>query len=101
MNEAFFWRDPRQRFALVETAGFNDNVWLDNQGHPATESLHVTERFRRKTFGSMDVQVTIDDPKAYTKPWTVTMPLALQPDTELLEYICVENEKDFARLVGK
>jgi hypothetical protein len=86
---------------VVESSGFNDNVWLDNQGHPATESLHVTERFRRKTFGSMDVQVTIDDPKAYTKPWTVTMPLALQPDTELLEYICVENEKDFARLVGK
>jgi len=86
---------------VVESSGFNDNVWLDNQGHPATESLHVTERFRRKTFGSMDVQVTIDDPKAYTKPWTVTLPLALQPDTEMLEYICVENEKDFARLVGK
>ena len=86
---------------IVESSGFNDNVWLDNQGHPATESLRVTERFRRKTFGSMDVQVTIDDPKAYTKPWTVTLPLALQPDTEMLEYICVENEKDFARLVGK
>jgi hypothetical protein len=86
---------------VVESSGFNDNVWLDNQGHPATESLRVTERFNRKTFGSMDIQITIDDPKAYTKPWNVTLPLALQPDTELLEYICVENEKDYARLVGK
>jgi hypothetical protein len=86
---------------VVESSGFNDNVWLDNQGHPATESLRVTERFRRKDFGHMDVQVTIDDPKAYTKPWNVTLPLALQPDTEMLEYICVENEKDYARLVGK
>jgi len=86
---------------VVESAGFNDNVWLDNNGHPATENLRVTERFRRKNFGSMDIEVVIDDPKAYTRPWTVTLPLALQPDTELLEYICPENEKDYDRLVGK
>jgi len=86
---------------VVESAGFNDNVWLDNFGHPATESLRVTERFRRKDFGHMSVEVTIDDPKAYKKPWTVTMPLVYQPDSEMLEYMCTENEKDFGRLVGK
>jgi hypothetical protein len=86
---------------VVESTGFNDNVWLDNYGHPATEALHVTERFKRKDFGHMDIEVTIDDSKAYTKPWTVTLPLRLLPDTELLEYICVENNKDLGHLVGK
>jgi hypothetical protein len=80
---------------VVETAGFNDTVWLDNAGKPATEHLRVTERFIRKDFGHMDIQITIDDPKAYTRPWTVTQPLAFQPDTELLEYICNENNKYF------
>ena len=80
---------------VVETAGFNDTGWLDNAGKPATEHLRVTERFIRKDFGHMDIQITIDDSKAYTKPWTVTQPLAFQPDTELLEYICNENNKYF------
>jgi hypothetical protein len=80
---------------VVQTAGFNDKGWLDNAGKPATEQLHVTERFIRKDFGNMDIQITIDDPKAYTKPWTVTQPLAFQADTELLEYICNENNKYF------
>ena len=57
-----------------------------------------TERFRRKDFGHMDVEITIDDPKAYTKSWTVTLPLILRPDTELLEYICNENNKYFELL---
>lgn len=78
---------------VVETTGFNDNVWLDNFGKPATSALRVTERFRRKNFGQMDVEITIDDPKAYTRPWTVTLPLALQPDTEIIEYMCNENNK--------
>jgi hypothetical protein len=86
---------------VVETAGFNDKGWLDNGGHPATDALHVTERFRRRDFGHMEIQFTIDDPKAYTKPWNVAMPLALLPDTELLEYICNENNKDLEHLVGK
>jgi len=80
---------------VVDTAGFNDKGWLDNGGRPATELLHVVERFRRKDFGHMDIQITIDDPKAYTKPWTMTLPLVLLPDTELLEYICNENNKYF------
>jgi hypothetical protein len=78
---------------VVETSGFNDEGWLDNFGKPSTDQLRVTERFRRKDFGHMDIEITIDDPKAYTKPWTVTLPLILQPDTELLEYICNENNK--------
>ena len=80
---------------VVQTAGFNDKGWLDDSGRPATEHLRVTERFRRKDFGHIDVQITIDDPKAYTKPWTVTLPLTFQPDDELLEYICNENNKYF------
>ena len=80
---------------VVETSGFNDKGWLDNAGRPATELLHVTERFRRKDFGHMDIEITIDDPKAYTKPWTVTLPLTFRADDELIEYICNENNKYF------
>jgi len=80
---------------IVESSGFNDNVWLDNAGRPATDMLKVTERFVRKNFGQMDIEITIDDPKAYAKPWSVTQQLAFQPDTELLEYICNENNKYF------
>jgi hypothetical protein len=82
---------------VVETAGFNDNVWIDNNGKPATGALRVTERFHRKDFGHMDVEITIDDPKTYTRPWTVTLPLILVPDSELLEYICNENNREAAK----
>ena len=75
--------------------GFNDKGWLDNFGKPATDKLRVTEKFVRKDFGHMDIVITIDDPGAYTKPWDVTLPLILRPDTELLEYICNENNKYF------
>jgi hypothetical protein len=80
---------------VVETRGFNDKGWLDNGGKPTTDQLKVTERFIRKDFGNMDIEITVDDPKAYTKPWTVTQPLAFQADTELLEYICNENNRYF------
>ena len=80
---------------MVETTGFNDKAWLDNFGKPATEALKVTERFRRKDFGHMDIHITIDDAKAYTKPWNVTLPLTFAADSELLEYICNENNKYF------
>jgi hypothetical protein len=80
---------------VVETAGFNDKGWLDNAGHPNTARLRVTERFRRRDFGHMDIDITIDDPGAYAKPWTVTLPLLYQADTELLEYICSEKQSVF------
>jgi len=86
---------------VVEASGINDHGWLDNDGRPATDALHVTERFRRKDFGHMEIQITIDDAKAYTKPWSVTLPYNLLPDTELLEYVCNENNKDIEHLVGK
>ena len=73
----------------------NDKGWLDNAGHPNTARLRVTERFRRKDFGHMDIDITFDDPGAYAKPWTVTLPLLYQSDTELLEYICNENNRYF------
>jgi hypothetical protein len=86
---------------VVETTGTNGKAWLDTKGHPVTDALHVTERFTRKDFGHMDLQITIDDPKAYTKPWTVTENPTLQPDDELLEYICEENNRDVGHFVGK
>jgi hypothetical protein len=92
------WEDDT---LVVESAGFVDNNWLDNSGHPGTEAMHLTERFRRRDFGHIDLQMTIDDPKAYTKPWSVNLELALTPDTELIEYVCSENEKDLGHLVGK
>jgi hypothetical protein len=85
---------------VAETVGFNDKSWLDNPGHPHSEALRVTERFRRRDFGHLEMQITFDDPKAYTKPWSVTIPFDLFPDTELIESIC-ENEKDRPHLVGK
>ena len=79
---------------VVETIGFNGRVWLDTgKGHPQTEAAHVTERFTRRDFGHLDLEVTIDDPKAYEKPWRVKMPVVLLPDTDLIETTC-ENEKD-------
>ncbi|MBI4472576.1 MAG: hypothetical protein HY646_07900 [Acidobacteria bacterium] len=85
---------------VAETAGLNDKGWLDDPGHPRSEALRVTERFHRRDFGQMDIQITFDDSKAYTKPWTVTIPFNLYPDTELIESIC-ENEKDQPHMVGK
>jgi hypothetical protein len=82
---------------VVNTVGFNDRSWLDRMGHPHSEALHVIERFRRLDFGHLDVEVTIDDPKAYTKPITYTQKQTLVPDEDLLEYFCAENEKDVAR----
>jgi hypothetical protein len=85
---------------VAETVGLNEKTWLDDGGHPHTDALRVTERFRRPDFGHMQVQLTIDDPKAYSKPWTVTIPWAYVADTELLDWVC-ENEKDASHMVGK
>jgi hypothetical protein len=86
---------------VVESAGFNDRTWLDFAGHPHTEDLRMTERYRRTSFGRLDLQVTMTDPKAYAKPWTVSASGPLMPDTELIEYVCAENEKDRPHLVGR
>jgi hypothetical protein len=86
---------------VVESSGFNGKVWLDQMGHPSTDALHVTERYHRISVGQLDLQITIEDPKAYSKPWTVMEHAHLVPDTELLEFICLENEKDNAHIPGK
>jgi hypothetical protein len=79
---------------VVETTGFRDGGWLDTaKAHPNSDALHVTERFHRSDFGLMELTVTIDDRKAYLKPWTVKASVFLQPDTELLESFCDENDK--------
>jgi hypothetical protein len=85
---------------VVETAGFNGKVWLDQVGLPQTDAGRVTERFRRRDFGHLEITVTIDDPKAYTRPWTVREEPRLLPDTELLEAVC-ENNQDPPHMVGK
>lgn len=83
---------------VVEAAGFNGRTWLDQTGHPATDALHVTERFRRADVGHLRIEITIDDRKAYTRPWTVTEPFHLLADTDLIEFVCNENEKDLKHL---
>ena len=86
---------------VVETTGFNDRFWFDFAGHPHTEKLKTTERFRRPTFNVLDYEVTIDDPGAYTKPFTLYGHHPYADDTELLEYICNENNQDVSHIVGK
>jgi len=86
---------------VVESTGFTERVWLDYDGHPHTEALRMTERFRRRDFGHLDLSVTLDDPGAYAKPWTVEVPLDLRADTEMLEVVCRENEKDVSRMSGE
>jgi len=83
---------------VVETAGFRDLGWLDVEGSPLTDAAHITERFRRPDFGHLEIEVTIDDPKAYTKPWTVTVHQHIMVDTEIIEFVCQENEKDAPHL---
>ena len=85
---------------VVTSQGFTDRSLLDFDGHPHTESLRVTERYRRVNFGRMDVQVTLEDPKTLDKPVTAPMHADFVPDTELLEYVCQENERSRQRLVG-
>jgi hypothetical protein len=85
---------------VVETNGLNNEGWLDMNGHPQTETTHITERFRRRDFGHIDLQLTIDDPAAYTKPWSANVHWGYAPDEELIESIC-ENEKDLPHMVGK
>jgi hypothetical protein len=86
---------------VVQTRGFRDGLWADFNGSPLTDRLKMTERFRRPVFGKLEVEVTVDDPGAYAKPWTVALGQHLALDTDLLEYACLENEKDVPHLQGK
>ena len=84
---------------VVQSAGFRQGIWLDRIGSPLTEAARITERFRRTAYGRLEIAITVDDPKAYSRPWTVTVVQVLVPDTDLSEFICLENEKDSARLL--
>jgi hypothetical protein len=86
---------------VVESTGFNDRTWLDGFGHPHTEALRITERFRRADFGHMTIEQTFTDPAIYARPFTISIQATFVPDTDLLEYVCAENEKDHEHLVGK
>jgi hypothetical protein len=81
----------------VETRGFNGKTWLDVFGHGHSEALRVRERFHRRDFGHLDVSVTLEDPKTFTRPFTITFTELLVPDSDLLEYFCVENQKPLPR----
>ena len=84
---------------VITSAGFNDRGWLDSAGHPQTESLRITERMRRRDFGHMDFEITIDDPKVFTRPFTIKTERLLAADTDLLEDVC-ENERSLRRMTG-
>jgi hypothetical protein len=86
---------------VVETAGFNDKTPLDGFGHPHSEALHITERFHRRDFGHMDVEMAFEDPKMYTKPFTIKVPHDLLADSDIFEMFCNENEKDGAHMEKK
>jgi hypothetical protein len=86
---------------IVTTVGFKEEWWADRRGSPLTGAATVTEKFRRINYGNMELEIMVDDPKAYTKPWTITLPQEIALNTELMEYFCSENEKDRAHLIGK
>jgi hypothetical protein len=86
---------------IVDTTNFRDGGWLDINGSPLTDAAKMTERFRRPNYGTLTIEVTVDDPKAYTKPWTVTLTQRLMIDEEMLEFICLENEQSSKHYVGK
>ena len=86
---------------VVDTIGLRDDLWLDMSGNPLTSAARLTERIRRPSFGTLQVEFTVNDPKAYTKPWTVMLKQSFAVDTELVDEICLENEKSVQRMIGK
>jgi len=83
---------------VVDTVGISEASWLDLFGHPRSESMRIREAYRRRDFGHMDLEVSLEDPKYYTRPFTVKTELNLIPDGDILEYVCAENEKDRTHL---
>ena len=83
---------------VVETSGFKDEQWLDRNGSPLTDAAKMTERFRRVNYGKLEIEITVNDPKAYRAPWTVKLNQFLVPNTELSDYVCLENAP---HLIGK
>jgi hypothetical protein len=86
---------------VVESSGFNDKTWLDARGHPHSEALRLIERYRRPNFGHLEIEITVDDPKTYIRPWAAKMGADLLTDTDIMEAVCNENERDSQHLVGR
>jgi len=86
---------------VVQTNGIRDGEWLDRSGNPLTDAAKITEKFRRPNYGRLEIELTVDDPKAYTKPWTVNLVQTIVLNTEFFDYYCIDNEKDIKHLVGK
>ena len=86
---------------VVESFGFNDRTWLDHDGHPHTEALRMTERYHRRDFGNLDLEVTLSDPAVYARPWTVSVRAELAADTELIEWVCNEKGSEVQHWIGK
>ena len=86
---------------VVESSGFNDRSWLDHAGHPHSEALHMTERYHRRDFGHMDIEITLSDPQVYARLWTVALSAELAPDTDLIEAICNESHTTLSHWIGK
>jgi hypothetical protein len=86
---------------VVDVIGLNDRTWLDQDGHPHTEALHVIERYTRTDERTLHYEALIDDPQAYTKPWKTSYTISWVPGAEPMEYICQENNQDSRHLVGK
>jgi len=86
---------------VVDTTGFNDKTWFDGGGIPHTEKMHITERFHRADLGHLEIDVTIEDPDTFTKPWVIKRAAELAPNDEIQEYVCTENERDRDHMVGK
>jgi hypothetical protein len=86
---------------VVDSFGYNDRTWLDHDGHPHTEALRTTERYRRRDFGHLEIEMTLTDPGAYARPWTVALRAELLADTEMIEFVCNENNLSLSHWVGK
>ena len=86
---------------VIQTIGFRDDLWMDMAGSPLTNSAKVTERIRRPTFGTLEIEAAIDDAKAYLKPWSMTIKLKLALDTELIDEVCLEGENSSKHLGQK
>jgi hypothetical protein len=83
---------------VIQTNGFRDDLWIDMGGSPMSEAAKMTERIRRPNYGTLELEITVDDPKVYTRPWTVKMIQGIELDTELIDEVCLENEKSYERL---
>ena len=83
---------------VVQTIGFRDGLWIDLHGSPMSDAAKMTERLRRPNYGTLEVEITVDDPKVYTRPWTVRMDQVIELDTDLIDEFRLENEKSYKRM---